>query len=207
MPVKLLGEHSFQLKKRFYTEKDVRKTSRPGDMLTEMAGDRAARPDELLLERSPAGGPRYGWFIGTHDATKNIVTFADTWRPTRHLTVTPSLSHVWATGGNSNGERGHQHAGLGARAGRGLGRHPRRSHRPARQPVSSYVDLDVGSIARHTIGGQTSRRCRVEPGRHNDRKPIDRNCVYSGGDHTQHHRPALRAHRASTRRAAPAPQS
>ena len=31
MPMKVLGEHSFQIKSRFFTEKDVRKASRPGD--------------------------------------------------------------------------------------------------------------------------------------------------------------------------------
>ena len=33
LPSRLLGEHNFQIKNRFYTEKDVRKQSRPGDKL------------------------------------------------------------------------------------------------------------------------------------------------------------------------------
>ena len=41
MPMKVLGEHSFQMKSRFFAEKDVRKTSRPGDRLTEYAGTAA----------------------------------------------------------------------------------------------------------------------------------------------------------------------
>ena len=87
-----------------------------------------------------------------------MVTLSDNWRPTRHLTLTPSLSHVYAKAGNSAGDdvinKGAWAPGL---AGVWDATHDGRT--AIRGSVSSYVDLDIGAVARHTIGGQAQQRC------------------------------------------------
>ena len=180
MPKKLLGEHSFQLKTRFFTEKDVRKQSRPGDRMIELNGQVPLAETTYYSNDPRLEAPRYGWFIGTHNATKNIVTLADTWRPTRHLTMTPSLSHVYAKGGNSVGDEViNTQAWAPGLAVIWDATHDGRT--ALRSSLSSYVDLDVGSIARHTIGGQTSRRCLWNADANGGEGAFDRECVYSGG--------------------------
>jgi hypothetical protein len=181
MPMRVLGEHSFQIKSRYFTEKDVRKSSRPGDMLTEYNGTAGGIPVPLARTTYYSNDPRleqgrFGWFVGTHTASKNIVTLADTWRPTRHLTITPSVSHVWAKGGNSNGEQV-MNAQTWAPGLAAIWDATHDGRTAVRSSLSSYVDLDVGSISRHTIGGQTAVRCLWnEP-----TSAFDRDCVYSGG--------------------------
>jgi hypothetical protein len=180
MPIRVLGEHSFQIKSRFFAEKDVRKTSRPGNMLTEWQGQAPFARTTYYSNDPRLEDPRFGWFIGTHNASKSIATLSDTWRPTRYLTLTPSVSHVWAKGGNSNGEEVmNTETWAPGLAAVWDATHDGRT--AVRGSLSSYVDLDVGSIARHTIGGQTSRRCEFNPDANDGQGAFDRNCVYSGG--------------------------
>jgi len=100
---RLLGEHNLEIKDRFYTEQEMRKSSHPGDMLYEY-NDRDPLALTTYFANDPRyEDPRYGWFIGTDTLSRNILTLSDSWRPTRHFTVTPAVSHVWATGGDSLG--------------------------------------------------------------------------------------------------------
>ena len=124
---KLLGEHSLQIKDRFYTEQEVRKASRPGDRLYELNG-----PNPLALTTFYANDPRYeeprfGWFIGTDTLTKNVITLV------RQLAAHPP-SHLDPVAVSRLRQRQQQrrrrrdrHEHLGAGPGRRLGRHPRRA--------------------------------------------------------------------------------
>jgi hypothetical protein len=173
---KVFGEHSLQLKDRFYTEHEVRKASRTGDRLYELNG-----PNPFALTTFYANDPRYeearyGWFIGTDTLSKNVLTLADTWRPNRHLTVTASLSHIFASASNSAGD---EVIGTNTWA-PGLAvvwdaTHDGRT--AVRGSASSYVDLDVGAVARHTIGSQAQERCLLNP----VTSAYDAGCVMSGG--------------------------
>src|SRR5205814_9314206 len=114
--------------------------------------------------------------IGTDNLMKNVVTGSDTWRPTRHLTVTPSLSYVWAKASAVPGDDVINASTWAP----GLATvwdatHDRRT--ALRGSLSNYVDLDVGAVARHTIGTQAQQRCLWNPATNN----YDLNCVFSGG--------------------------
>ena len=170
----LLGEHNLKLKNTFYTEKDVRKSSRPGNMSFELLGAAPLAQTTYYSNDPRYENPRYGWAIGSHTYTKNVTTLADTWKPTRYLSLTPSVSYIWAKGGNAAGVDvinaqtwapgvsavwDATHDGLTA----------------IRGSFSNFVDLDVSSIARHQIAGLTSRRCLWNPTTSN----YDLNCETS----------------------------
>jgi hypothetical protein len=174
------GEHNFQLKNRFYTEQETRRQSRPGDALYEVQN--GSEPVSLTTYYS--NDPRWedartGWWIGTDTLSKSVTTLSDNWKPTRYLTVTPSISHLWSTASDS---RGHQvidamtfTPGLAAIWDPG---HDGRT--AVRGSLSTYVDLDTGAIARHSLGGQVQKRCRYNPAN----GMYDQGCVYSGGAST-----------------------
>jgi hypothetical protein len=173
---KALGEHNLQIKDRFYTEQETRKISHPGDMLYELNG-----PDPLWQTIYYSNDPRYeearyGWFIGTDTLTKNVVTLSDNWRPTRHLTVTPSLSQVYAVSNDSGGNQVINATtwapGLAA-----VWDATHDGRTAVRGSASTYVDVDVGAVARHMIGGQAQKRCKWST----TNNAYDSSCVFSGG--------------------------
>jgi hypothetical protein len=173
---KTFGEHNVQVKDRFYAEQEIRKVSHPGDALYEINGNTPAAMTTYYANDPRYEPARYGWFIGTDNLMKNVVTASDTWKPTHHLTVTPSLSYVWAKGGNSVGDEVINAATWAP----GIATVWDATHdgkTALRASLSNYVDLDVGAIARHTIGSQVQQRCLWNP----VTNAYDASCVYSGG--------------------------
>ena len=199
---KLLGEHNLQIKDRFYTEREVRKQSRPGDTLYELNGT-----TPLALTTYYANDPRYeearyGWFIGTDTLTKNVVTLRDNWRPTRHLTVTPSLSHVYAKAGNSAGDDVINTGDLGPRAGRRLGRHPRRAHGGAGQRQQLRRSRHRrGRSPHHRQPGPAALHVQRRQRHLRQQLRVQRRAL------AQHHRACPAARPGSTRPASPAGRS
>jgi hypothetical protein len=173
---KLLGEHNFQLKDRFYTERETRRQSRPGDKQIELNGLENLA-ETTYYSNDPRYEPeRFGWWINFHTLTKNTITLADTWRITRYLTATPAVSHVWVRADNSVGDNviNTQTWAPGVSA----VWDPTHDGRTAvRGSFSTYVDIDVAPIARHTIGTQAQRRCQWNAAS----GQYDANCVFSGG--------------------------
>jgi hypothetical protein len=119
--------------------------------------------------------PHFGWFIGTDWLSKSVTTLADTWKPTRFFTLTPALSHVWVTASDSRGntiiDAQTWAPGLAAVW------DPTHDGRTAvRASASTYVDADVGAVARHGLGTQGQSRCRwnAATGQYDS-------CVFSGG--------------------------
>jgi hypothetical protein len=174
---KLFGEHNISIKDRFYTESDIRRTSKTGDVIFEWTNglDRSARVDYY------SNDPRYedarrGWWIGGATVYRNLATLADQWRPNRHLTLTPSLSYVFATGSNTRGDK-LVDASTFAPGLAGAWDATKDGRTVVRGSVSNYVDIDVAEVARHTLGSQASRRCLWNA----DTGAYDRNCVFSGG--------------------------
>jgi hypothetical protein len=173
---KLLGEHNVSLKDRFYTEQEVRKSYKPGDRTYELNGNIPLALTTFYSNDPRYEDPRYGWAIGTDTLTKNTLTLADTWRPTRHLTLTPSLSSILAKADNSAGDQViNTNTWAPGLAVVWDATHDGRT--ALRGSASSYVDLDVGAVARHTIPGQVQQRCLWNPAN----EQYDLNCVYSGG--------------------------
>jgi hypothetical protein len=173
---KRFGEHNIILKDRFYTEEDVRRTSRPGDRIYELSNGANSALTEYWSNDPRYDDPRHGWWIGGATLYRNLATLSDAWRPTRHLTLTPSLSYVWATGHNTRGDKLVDSTAFapglaGAWDATGDGR------TVVRGSISNYVDVDIAELARHTLGSQASRKCKWN----SDTSAYDKECVFSGG--------------------------
>jgi hypothetical protein len=173
---KRFGEHNLQLRDRFYTEQNTQELSRPGDALYEHNG---AVPSTLTTYYS--NDPRYeearyGWYISRATVRRHTTTLSDSWRPTRYLTVSGALSHVWAAGDNSRGHRVVDNQGFApSLTGAWDATHDGRT--VLRGSVSQYVDVDILAVSRHTLGSQTQQRCRWNE----ITSAFDSGCVYSGG--------------------------
>jgi hypothetical protein len=173
---KALGDHAIQLKDNFYSEQDIQRTSRPGDRLIEYEGPTPFQQTTYFSNDPRVEDPRYGWFITSSNVTRHIATLSDAWRPTRYLTITPALSHVWATGGNSSGN-----TLVGAQSfapAVSLAWDATHDGRTAlRASYNQYTDINIFDLARHTLGGQVQQRCRWDA----DKQDFSRDCEYSGG--------------------------
>jgi hypothetical protein len=170
------GEHSIQLKDRFYTEQNTQKLSRPGDALYEYNGHTPAALTTYYSNDPRYEPARYGWYISRASVRRHTTTLSDTWRPTRYLTLTGALSHIWAVGDNSRGDRAVDNQAVApSLTGAWDATHDGRT--VIRGSASQYVDTDILAVSRHTLGSQAQQRCRW-----NDATGLyDVGCVFSGG--------------------------
>ncbi len=134
---KALGEHHVQIKDNLITQTDTFRRSMPGDHVIELNGP---VPDARVdyYSNDPRLEPaRYGWFITSTRSIRNTLSLTDTWRPSRHFTVTPGLAYTNATAGNQLTPTVMKGNCPVAQPVAGLGRHPRRPHGGAhqREPV------------------------------------------------------------------------
>jgi hypothetical protein len=173
---RLLGEHSVRVRHRLYTEENTGYRSVPGDQITELNGQEPLALTTFYSNDPRYEAPRSGWFISDATHLHSTTTLSDSWKPTRGLTVIPSLSQVWVMGGNVAGGTGIDTAtwvpGL---AGAWDATHDGKT--VVRGSLSSYVDVDLLQVARHTAGTQAQRRClwNAADGAY------DRQCTFSGG--------------------------
>jgi hypothetical protein len=171
-----LGEHVIELKDNFYSEQDIRRLSRPGDMVTEYNGNVPAQRTTYFSNDPRLEPARFGWSITSTTASRHTATVSDSWRPTRHLTLTPALSHIWARGSNSRGHQPVSHSTFAPAASVAWDiTHDGRT--VLRASYNQYVDLDVAVLARHTVGGMAQQRCDWNAAT----EAFDGNCEYSGG--------------------------
>src|SRR5262249_4047247 len=98
------GDHNLVVHDRFYTEQETRKVSRPGDQFFEYNGTDPTQATTYYANDPRYEPARYGWWSGPDTVYRHLGTVADSWRPSRYLTLNPALSHVWGTGNNSNGD-------------------------------------------------------------------------------------------------------
>jgi hypothetical protein len=173
---RLLGEHSLTVKHRFYTETNTSWRSVPGDQITELNGEARSALTTFYSNDPRYENARYGWFITASTHLHSTATLSDSWRPTRALTLIPSLSHVWANGNNvRGGAEFNNFALVPGLAGAWDATHDGRT--VVRGSLSSYVDVDLLAAARHTAGSQAQLRCRW-----NDAdQSYDKECTFSGG--------------------------
>jgi hypothetical protein len=174
---KLLGEHSVVLKNQFYTEQETRRFSRPGDTLYELNGPGVKEAKTTYYSNDPRfENPRYGWWIATDTIFRNNLSLSDSWRPTRHLTLTPAISYVWTRGSNGAGDTV-MNAATWAPSIAGAWDATHDGRTVVRASYSNYVDIAIRTPVLHTLGSQASQRCLWNSATN----AYDRNCVYSGG--------------------------
>ncbi|HXU81365.1 MAG TPA: carboxypeptidase regulatory-like domain-containing protein [Polyangia bacterium] len=173
---KSLGEHDVQVKDNLMLQRDVNYKSEPGDALYELNG-----LDKLALTTYYSNDPRYeeerkGWFITNTNSLRNALTLSDAWRPSRYLTITPGAAFTVANASNSRGDE--VFAGQALTPSLSVAWDATHDGRTVlRGSVAEYLDVELTTIAGHTLGSQVSKRCLWNP----DTQAYDRTCVFSGG--------------------------
>ena len=171
-----LGEHNVQIKDDFYAELETKRLSRPGDQLTIYNGPDPESQTQYFSNDPRFAPERRGWFITETSVRRHITTLVDSWRPTRHLTLSPGINHAWASASNSQGDDlgnlttftpTFSVAWDATRDGRTV----------LRGSLNQYVDVDMVNIARHSLGTQAQVNCKWDPGT----QTFSRDCVWSGG--------------------------
>ena len=173
---RVFGEHHVQLKDNLITQQDNFRRSVPGDMTYELNGTVPDARTEFYANDPRVEDARYGWFITASSSIRNTLSLSDTWRPTRHLTLTPGLAFTTAKADNS--QYGTVMSASALSPSLSVAWDATRDGRTAlRASVNQYVDADVNAIANHTLGSQVQQRCRWNP----DTNQYDRECEFSGG--------------------------
>jgi hypothetical protein len=174
-----LGEHNLQLKDNLYLERLVTRTSVPGNQVLQLAGSDPEQLTEYFANDPRTDPARYGWFITSATSQRHTVSLADSWRPTRALTISPGVALVNAWVSNSAGERVLSATAFApALAVAWDATHDGRT--VLRGSYNNYVDVDVTGLAAFTQGSQVSRRCRWNPAT----GAFDQACQYAGGRST-----------------------
>jgi hypothetical protein len=171
-----LGEHAIQMASSFFTERNTTYTSTPGDASTTFNGTNPATRTLYYSNDPRLEEARYGWYIQDIRWSRHTGTLRDQWRPTRHLTVTGALSHVWAQGANSAGDTAIDNMALVPSISAAWdATHDGRT--VLRGSFSNYADLEIEDAVRHSLGGRVSYLCRWNE----SSQRFDSNCEYSGG--------------------------
>jgi hypothetical protein len=174
---KAVGEHSLVLKDQYYTEVETRRFSKPGDALYEYNGPNVPEAKTVYYSNDPRyEAPRYGWWIATDTIARNNASLSDIWKPTRHLTITPAISYVWARGSNGTGDTVMDTATWAPSLTAAWdATHDGRT--VVRGGYSNYVDIAIRDPVLHTLGSQASQRCKWN----SSTSKYDKDCVFGGG--------------------------
>jgi hypothetical protein len=171
-----LGEHAVQVSSSFFTEQDTTYTSTPGDALTTYDGVTPASRTTYYANDPRLASARYGWYINDFAWRRHTGTLRDKWRPTRYLTITGGLSHVWAQGSNSSGDSAIDRATVVPSVSAAWdATHDGRT--VVRGSASRYADVEIADAVRHTLGSRVSYKCNWNDAT----QQFDRSCAYSGG--------------------------
>jgi Carboxypeptidase regulatory-like domain len=170
-----IGEHNFQLKNSFYTEQETRRFSVPGDALIEY--NQGPEAMTTYYSNDPRyETPRYGFWIATDTITRNNTALSDSWRPTRHVTLTPAISYIWARGYNGAGDTVIDSKSFAPSiTGAWDATHDGRT--VLRSSFSNYVDVAIRDAVLTTLGTQANQKCLWNA----DTKAFDKSCVFGGG--------------------------
>jgi hypothetical protein len=170
------GEHALSVRSTFFTEQETDRTSTPGDTLTTYNGQVPIRRITYYSNDPRLEEARHGWFIQGLSWYRHLTTLSDSWRPTRYLTLSLGISHVWAQAGNKQRGEGMNAQAVAPSASVAWDAgHDGRT--VLRGSASNYADVEIESIGRHTLGGRVSQNCEWNPGS----EAFDRNCIYDGG--------------------------
>jgi hypothetical protein len=171
-----LGEHAIQVSSQFFTERNTTYTSTPGDASTTYNGTVPASRTIYYSNDPRLEEERFGWYIQDISWQRHTAILRDQWRPTRHLTVTGGISHVWAQGSNSAGDTAINNSALVPSLSAAWdATHDGRT--VLRGSFSNYADVEIEDAVRHSLGGRVQYLCRWNEGG----QRFDNNCEYSGG--------------------------
>jgi hypothetical protein len=173
---KSLGEHNLQLKNDFYTEREIRRFSKPGDQLLVYNGSDPESRTTYYSNDPRYDNPRYGWWIATTNVARHTLTLVDAWKPTRFLTFTPGINNVWATASNGRGDDlGSIFTWAPTAALAWDATHDGRT--VLRASFNTYTDIDMVNIARHSLGSQAQQTCQWD----STTQTFTKSCQFSGG--------------------------
>ena len=172
----VLGEHDVKLVSRYFTRSDAIVEGTPGDRILQFNGLLPDRETEFFSNDPRLEPPRHGFRIAESHGFRLTHSLQDAARVTRYLTVTPALALTVSRSGNSLGDRVTDLTALtphlavvwdATHDGRNI----------LRGSLNSYVDIDVGRLARFTLGSRVSRTCRWNAASGS----YDTDCVFAGG--------------------------
>jgi Carboxypeptidase regulatory-like domain len=171
-----LGEHDVQLKDNLMLQRDISYRSVPGNVNYELNGTAKSAVTTYYSNDPRLEDARYGWFITNTNSMRNAVTLSDAWRPTRFLTLTPGVAFTMVNAGNSTGDTVfNDRAVTPSLAAAWDATHDGRT--VLRGAYAEYLDVEVTTIAGHTLGSMVNQRCRWNA----DTQAYDTGCTYSGG--------------------------
>jgi hypothetical protein len=170
------GDHNIQIKDDFYSEIETRRISHPGDKLF---GYNNQFPDTLTTYYSNDpryDNPRYGWWIGTDYVTRHTATIVDAWKPTRHLTFTPGINHIFAAASDGRGNNlGTLMSLVPTVSAAWDATHDGRT--VVRGSFNIYSDIDMAAQAKQSLGSQAKQVCQWDT----TTNAYTKNCTFSGG--------------------------
>jgi hypothetical protein len=170
------GEHGLSVRSTFFTENETDRTSTPGDNLTLYNGQNPVRRITYYSNDPRLESERQGWFIQGLTWYRHVSTLADAWRPTRYLTLTAGVSHIWAQAGNTRRGEGMNAQALAPSMSLAWDA-THDGQTVLRASASNYADVEIETVGRHTLSARVSQNCEWNP----LSDEFDRNCIYDGG--------------------------
>jgi hypothetical protein len=170
-----IGEHSLQVKDSFYLEQLINRSSVPGDRITQFNGPDPDRQTEYFSNDPRYDDARHGWFITSATTQRNALSLADSWRPTRSVTMVPGLAYVSAWVDDVHGTRLISN-GAWAPSLAAVWDATHDGRTALRASYNNYVDVDIGGLGQFAAGSQVAKRCRWGG------SAFDSACTYLGGN-------------------------
>jgi hypothetical protein len=172
-----IGEHSLEVKDSFYLENVINRSSVPGDQITQFNGPDPDRRTEYFSNDPRFDDARHGWFITSATTQRNALSLADSWRPTRFITLVPGLAFVSAWVEDSRGTRVVSN-GAWAPSLSAVWDATHDGRTALRASYNNYVDVDIAGLGQFAAGTQVNKRCRWN----GSTGQYDAGCTFQGGN-------------------------
>jgi hypothetical protein len=173
---KRFGDHDVKIKNDFATQSDEAAQAFPGDRRITLSQGAPISQIEYFSNDPRVDDERRGWFIRTGTTWRNMTSLSDSWKPTRHLTITPGVAVIKVNSSNNEGQTvldataATPHLAVAWDA-----THDGRT--VVRGSFNNYLDVDGTGLARFAVESQVSRNCRYDAAS----QTFTSGCTYSGG--------------------------
>jgi hypothetical protein len=173
---KRFGDHDIKIKNDFETQRDESAQSFPGDRRILLNAGAKVNQIEYFSNDPRDEEERRGWFIRSGTTWRNLTSISDTWKATRHLTITPGVAVVKLNSSNNEGQTiidalaATPHLAVAWDA-----THDGRT--VVRGSFNNYLDVDGTNLARFAVESQVSRQCGWDAAS----QTFSVNCTYAGG--------------------------
>jgi hypothetical protein len=173
---KRFGDHDVKIKNDFETQTDEAAQAFPGDRRITLSQSVPISQIEYFANDPRLEDERRGWFIRTGTTWRNMTSLSDSWKPTRHLTITPGVAVIKVNSSNNEGVTvldaiaATPHLAVAWDA-----THDGRT--VVRGSFNNYLDVDGTGLARFTVESQVSRTCRYDAAS----GTFTAGCTYAGG--------------------------